>query len=160
MASNSRNFSASILTSLPAGDHLIPNPLLHQLIVKVMLRLTISQPVYLGPKPHLGHKTRFLLLSDCCLFVDVGHPLLHEGRSAIYNCCWPSITESFSDMSPTGLTIGILPFQIWDSPSLEGQVPIFISPSNRVVQLPQALESLFVASYNSQGYQLTSQSVG
>jgi hypothetical protein len=39
------------------------------------------------------------------------------------------------------------------SPNLEGQVPVFISPCNRVAQLyPQALGSLFVASYDSQGY--------
>jgi hypothetical protein len=43
--------------------------------------------------------------------------------------------------------------QIRDSPSLEGQVPVFISPRNRVAQLySQALGSLFVASYDSQGY--------
>jgi hypothetical protein len=42
---------------------------------------------------------------------------------------------------------------IWDSPNLEGQVPIFISPRNRVVQLyPRALGFLFVASYALQGY--------
>jgi hypothetical protein len=47
----------------------------------------------------------------------------------------------------------ILLSQIRDSPNLEGQVPIFISSRNRVVQLyPQALGSLFVASYDSQGY--------
>jgi hypothetical protein len=43
--------------------------------------------------------------------------------------------------------------QIRDSPSLEGQVPVFISPRNRVAQLhPHALGFLFVASYDSQGY--------
>jgi hypothetical protein len=47
----------------------------------------------------------------------------------------------------------ILPSQIWDSPNLEGQVPVFIYPRNRVAHLyPQALGSLFVASYDSQGY--------
>jgi hypothetical protein len=41
---------------------------------------------------------------------------------------------------------------IRDSPNLEGQVPVFISPRNRVARLyPQALGSLFVASYDSQG---------
>jgi hypothetical protein len=40
-----------------------------------------------------------------------------------------------------------------DSPNLEGQVPVFISPRNRVIQLyPQALISLFFPSYDSQGY--------
>jgi hypothetical protein len=43
----------------------------------------------------------------------------------------------------------ILLSQIRDSPNLEYQVPIFISPRNRVAQ---ALRSLFVASYHSQGY--------
>jgi hypothetical protein len=43
--------------------------------------------------------------------------------------------------------------QIRDSPNLEGQVHIFISPKNRVARLyPQALGSLFVVSYDSQGY--------
>jgi hypothetical protein len=43
--------------------------------------------------------------------------------------------------------------QIRDSPNLEGQVPVFTSPRNRVGRLyPQALGSLFVASYDSQGY--------
>jgi hypothetical protein len=47
----------------------------------------------------------------------------------------------------------ILLSQIRDSPNLGGQVPVFISPRNRVVQLyPQALGSLFVASHDSQGY--------
>jgi hypothetical protein len=43
--------------------------------------------------------------------------------------------------------------QIRDSANLEGQAPLFISSRNRVTQLyPQALGSLFVASYDSQGY--------
>jgi hypothetical protein len=41
---------------------------------------------------------------------------------------------------------------IWDShKNIEGQVPVFILPRNRVAQLyPRALGSLFVASYDSQ----------
>jgi hypothetical protein len=46
----------------------------------------------------------------------------------------------------------ILLFQFRDSPNLEGQVAIFVSPRNNVDQLyPQALGSL-VVSYDSQGY--------
>jgi hypothetical protein len=44
-------------------------------------------------------------------------------------------------------------FQIRDSPNLKGQVPVFISPRKRVAQLyPQTLGSLFVASFDLQGY--------
>jgi hypothetical protein len=47
----------------------------------------------------------------------------------------------------------ILLSQIRDSPNLEGQVPVFISPRNSVAQIyPQALSSLFVVSYKSPGY--------
>jgi hypothetical protein len=43
--------------------------------------------------------------------------------------------------------------QIGDTPNLEGQVPIFISPRNRVARLySQALGSLFIASYDLQDY--------
>jgi hypothetical protein len=47
----------------------------------------------------------------------------------------------------------ILPSQIRDSSYLEGQVPVFIFPRNWVAQFyPQALGSLSVASYDTQGY--------
>jgi hypothetical protein len=47
----------------------------------------------------------------------------------------------------------VLLSRIRDSPNLEGQVPAFISTRNRVAQLySQALGSLFVASYDPQGY--------
>jgi hypothetical protein len=41
----------------------------------------------------------------------------------------------------------------FDSPNLEAQVPVFIFPRSRVSWLySQLLGSLFVASYDSQGY--------
>jgi hypothetical protein len=47
----------------------------------------------------------------------------------------------------------ILLSQNRDSPNLKGQVPVFISPRNRLARLySQALGSLFVSSYDSQGY--------
>jgi hypothetical protein len=47
----------------------------------------------------------------------------------------------------------ILLSQIRDSPNLESQVPVLISPRNRVAQLyPQALGSLFIAFYDSLAY--------
>jgi hypothetical protein len=92
---------------------------------------------------HLGLTTRFLLLSDTCGFVDVGRSLWRENGSAVYNCCWSSPVQSFLGPSPAGRTSDhILLSHIRDSPNLEGQVPIFISPRKRVDQLyPQALVS-------------------
>jgi hypothetical protein len=47
----------------------------------------------------------------------------------------------------------ILLSQIRDSSNLEDQVPVFISPRNRLAQLySQTLDSRFLASYYSQGY--------
>jgi hypothetical protein len=47
----------------------------------------------------------------------------------------------------------ILLSQIRASPNLDSQVPVFISPWNRVAQsFPQALGSLFITFYDSQGY--------
>jgi hypothetical protein len=52
-----------------------------------------------------------------------------------------------------GKSITILYYLIWDSSNLEGQVPVFISRRSRVAQLyPRSLGSLYVVSYDSQGY--------
>jgi hypothetical protein len=41
---------------------------------------------------------------------------------------------------------------MWDSSNLEGKIPVFIFPRNKMAQLyPRALGS-FVSSYDSQGY--------
>jgi hypothetical protein len=47
----------------------------------------------------------------------------------------------------------ILMSEISDYPNLEGQVPLFISPRNKVAQFyPKALCSLSIASCDSRGY--------
>jgi hypothetical protein len=99
-------------------------------------RLSVGQSVLVS-STHLGLTTRFLLLSDSCGFVNLGRPLWREYGSIVYNL-------HFRVRIPSGS---------WPSPNLEGQVPVFISPRNRVARLyPQALNSVFVASYDSQGY--------
>jgi hypothetical protein len=47
--------------------------------------------------------TRFLLLSDCCGFVDVRRSVWRENGSATYNCCWSLSVQSFLGPSPAGL---------------------------------------------------------
>jgi hypothetical protein len=85
-----------------------------------------------------------------CYFVA---PSLTRGRvcNLLYNCFWVLPEQSLLDRSPAELT-AIFYCLVRDSPNLEGQVPVFISPSNRVSQLyPRALGFLFVAPYDSQG---------
>jgi hypothetical protein len=71
----------------------------------------------------------------------------------VYDCCWPSSPQSFSGQTPIAL-MTIFYCLRFDTPrNLEGQVSVFVSPRNRVARLyPQALGSLFVAFYDSQGY--------
>jgi hypothetical protein len=47
--------------------------------------------------------TIFLLLSDSCWFVDVGHSLWWEDGYVVQNCCWSSPAQSFLGPSPVGL---------------------------------------------------------
>jgi hypothetical protein len=108
-------------------------------------RRSVSQSVLVS-STHLGPKTTFLLLSgDSCGFVDVGRPhwqLLLALASAVILGCQSRGTHDH-----------ILLSQFRDSPNLESKVPVFLSPRSRVAQLnSQALGSLFVASYDSQGY--------
>jgi hypothetical protein len=116
--------------------------------VKVILRPIVSRPVYLSVTHPSGTRDQFFPSFFCienCEFLDVGHPLWREDGSVIYlyNC--------FGSESRKTQTIFFC--LIWDTPNLEGQVPVFISPRNRVAKLyPRALGSLFVASYDSQDY--------
>jgi hypothetical protein len=74
--------------------------------IQIQSRTTVNRSVYLGVKPILGPKSRFLLLSGSWGFVDLGSPLWREDGSVFYNCCWSSLGQSFSGPSPTGnLTI-------------------------------------------------------
>jgi hypothetical protein len=62
-------------------------------------------------------------------------PYVTRGWVCSFKCCWASSAQSFSGLSPTGIMTMFLLSQIWDSPNLEGQVPIFISPRNKGAQL-------------------------
>jgi hypothetical protein len=119
--------------------------------VEVMLLPTVSWPVCLGVKTHLGTKIRFLLLSDSCGFLDVGALFLTRGRLCrLQLLLYLASAVILVSESRETYDHFFLP-QIRDSPNLE--VTVFISRRNRVAQLyPQALGSLFIASYDSQGY--------
>jgi hypothetical protein len=111
---------------------------LKRLPVEVTLRLTGLGIEHLcGTCDHILFPVG--MLSEICGLVSIGRPLWREDGSAI---C--SVITQYSE-SPY--------FTVWDSPNLEGQVPVFISPRNRVAQFyAGALGSLYVVSYDSQGY--------
>jgi hypothetical protein len=125
--------------------------------VEVNLRPSVSRPVCPGVRRPSGTSDQFFFLIEILfrqlrLYYFVA-PSLTRGRvcNLLYNCFWALPEQLLLGRSPTELT-AIFYCLIWDSPNLEGQIPVFISPRNRVVHLyPRALGSLFVASYGSQG---------
>jgi hypothetical protein len=66
---------------------------------------------------HLGHITRFLLLSDSCGVADVESPLCRKDRSVVYNSCWASPAQSLLGPSPAGLTTIFYCLKIETSPT-------------------------------------------
>jgi hypothetical protein len=97
----------------------------------------VSRPVCLGFKPHVGPKTRFLLLSDTCGFVYMVRPLWREDGSVVRNCCCSSPAQSFSGPSPAELTtiFYCLRFEIPPTWRVMPGPYLFISSRNRVAQL-------------------------
>jgi hypothetical protein len=83
-----------------------------------------------------------------CYFVS---PSLMRGRVCNLLLLLVSPAQSRSGLSPAWLKTIFYCLNAWDSPNLEGQVPVFIHPRNRVAQIyPRTLGSLSVASYDSQ----------
>jgi hypothetical protein len=82
----------------------------------------------------------------------MGRPLWRENGSVVYSCFWPFSSALILWSEPRGTHDHILLSQIRDSPNLEDQVPVIISPRNRVTQwYPEPLDPIFIASHDSQG---------
>jgi hypothetical protein len=126
--------------------------------VEVNFKPTVSRPVCPGVRHPSGTRDQFFFLFEIsfrqlwlCYFAA---PSLTRERDCnlLYNCFWTLPEQSLLGRSPAELQ-AIFNCLIWDSPNLEGQVPVFISRRNGVAQLYlRALGSLFVASYDSQGF--------
>jgi hypothetical protein len=72
----------------------------------------------------------FIFQLNICGYSPYVIPSLTRGFM-VYNCCWSSPAQSFSDPSPAGLMTTYYSLR-FESPNLEGQVPAFIYPRNRV----------------------------
>jgi hypothetical protein len=108
--------------------------------VKVILLPTVSGPVCPDVRSQLRPVTNFISSLKCsldiCRFVILWRPLWREDGSVIYSCCLASQAQLFSNLSPSERkTIFYCP-NFLDSPNLEGQVPVFISPRESVAQFP------------------------
>jgi hypothetical protein len=135
----------------------LPAAVLYELKLKLIYdRQSVGQSVlvsgtHLEPVTNFSFFSFFFTQLRACYFVA---PSLTRGWvcNLLYNCFCALPEQSFLGQSPAELT-AIFYCLIWDSPNLKGQVPVFISPRNRVAQLhPRAPGSLFVASFDSQGY--------
>jgi hypothetical protein len=88
--------------------------------------VTDDQSVSLGVEPNQGLMTRYLLLFHSYVLVIIRHPLWEEDGSVSCICCWSLPAQSFSGLSPLGLTT--------------------------IVYCLRCETSFFVASYDSQGH--------
>jgi hypothetical protein len=111
-----------------------------EVVVEVNLLPTVSRRVCPGARRPSGTRDQFFILLEIsfrqlrvCYFVA---PSLTRRRvcNLLYNCFWALPEQSLLGPSPAEPTT-IFYCIMWDSPNLEGQVPVFISPRNRASQL-------------------------
>jgi hypothetical protein len=121
--------------------------------VKIVLQPTINQPVCLGVRPLSETEDQIFATVRQVRVSLFGVPCLTRGWVCSLQLLLV-LASSFIPMSESRRTHDhILLSQIRDSPNLEDQVPVFISPRKRAVRLyHKTLGSFYVTSYGSQGY--------
>jgi hypothetical protein len=117
-----------------------------------MLRPTDNRLVYLAVKHPSGAQDQIFISVRLLPVCWCGALSLKRGRVCRLQLLLALDIADILGSESRGTHNHILLSQIRDSPNLEEQVPAFIFSRNRVVQLyPQALGSIFVTRYDSQG---------
>jgi hypothetical protein len=122
--------------------------------VRVTLRLAVyRQSVRLGDKPLRPTTSIFIFQLNSCDYSPYVTSCMTRGWVCRLHLLLVLANAVILKSESRGTRDHILLSQIRDSPNLEGQVPVFIYPRNRVARsYSQSLVFLFVASYDSQGY--------
>jgi hypothetical protein len=108
--------------------------------------------IRLGDKPLENHDQHFCFQLNTCGHSSYATSSLTKGWVCRLQLLLVLASALILRSESRGTHDHILLSQIRDFPNLEGLVPVFLTPRNRVAQLyPQALGSLFVASYDLQG---------
>jgi hypothetical protein len=128
------------------------SPPINWLSSKVKVKVEVSRPVCLGVKhPSGAYDQIFITVRELWVCWCGALSLTRDRVCRLQLLLVLRAVILGSDSRET--RDHILLSQIRDSHNLEGQIAVFISLKSRVAQLyPQAVGSLFVASYDSEGY--------
>jgi hypothetical protein len=106
-----------------------------QVRVKIILRPMVRRPVYLGVRHPSGAQDQIYITVRQLRVCWCGALSLTRGRVCRLQLLLVLASTVILGSESHGTRDHILLSQIWDSPNLEGQIPVFLSPSDRVAQL-------------------------
>jgi hypothetical protein len=118
-------------------NHMRFNPSHTQVSAKVkgILRSAVSRPVCSSVRHPSGTHDKIFITVRLLRVSWYGAPSMTRGRVCSLQLLMSLASTVILGYESRGAHDRILLSKIWDSPNLEGQVPVFISPRNRVAEL-------------------------